>query len=252
MKDLLKHIFTIICLLSSFESFTQTPAKLNQQKIKKSTEKITTNDSIIYIKQYKGDSINFREIDQDLSPSVILSILAVLVSVLAIYFPIRFNTKSDRKSTFFKVYEYWNTDFMLRSRRRFWKILRENHSDEHKVSLKDLYEKNSDDYHTYESVYDLLNDIAKLYNEGQIDKGLVKTLMITFIRSYGNALQQHFEYYESGNSYFVKMSAKYYQPVLNLKRELCHGEEETYASFKDLENPEIAESNSNPLPDVSN
>lgn len=188
-----------------------------------------------YLKQAKGDTLKFEEINKQLDTSTFLAIFAVIISILAIYLPLRFNAKADRKSTFFKMYEYWNTDYMLKARRRFWKILHENRTSTSKVSLKRLRDKNPDDYHIYETVYDLLNDLARLYSDNHIDRRLAKTLMVAFIRSYGNALEEHFEYHETNNSFLVKMSAKYYQPVIALRNELCKGEPKTYAVLDDKE-----------------
>jgi hypothetical protein len=168
------------------------------------------------------------------STSVLVSILAITISVLAIIFPIVYTVKIERRNTFFKIYEYWNADYMQKLRLRFWRIIKENRTEDAKIDLKKMYEKNHEDFHVYERVYDLLNDMARLYQQNHIDRSLVKDFMISFIRMYGNALEENFESQNIKTSFLLKMSVNYYSALINLKNNLCKNEQKIPDNYKEI------------------
>ncbi len=170
------------------------------------------------------------------STTNLVSFLAITISILAIVFPILYNVKMERRNTFFKIYEYWNADYMQSLRLRFWRIIKENRIDDSKIDIKMMYEKNHEDFHVYERIYDLLNDMAKLYNQNHIDRSLVKDFMISFIRMYGNALQENFKSHDTKTSFLLKMSSDYYSDLLKLKNKLCENEPEKFDNYNEISN----------------
>ncbi|WP_293684476.1 hypothetical protein [Spirosoma sp. 48-14] len=238
---LLSLLFLVVLAQRHKESKNIAIKTLPKMHISKNSNQIKIHngkDTVLYIKQLKGEYLKFKAIDEGIGSATNIAFFAVFISILAIYFPIRFNVKSERRSTFFKIYEYWNTEYMLNSRQRFWQVLREERADIRRIELKRLYETKQQDYYTYEAVYDLLNAIARLYFQNKIDKKLVRALMITFIRSYGYILEKCFVFHDSKNSFFIKMSKGYYRPVTMLREEICKGEDKTYALFEEIEGME--------------
>lgn len=182
------------------------------------------------------ESVNSTKIMNDffLNPTNLLSTLAFIVSVSAIVFPIRYSARMERRNTFFKIYEYWNADYMQALRLRFWRIIKENRSDDSKIDLLKLYEKNYNDYHVFERIYDLLNDMANLYKMNHIDRKLVHDFMLSFIRMYGNALDEHFYKRDTIDTFLIKMSPNYYYSITELRNKLCKNDLVVHTDYKNI------------------
>jgi hypothetical protein len=244
MTAILKLISTCILLLLLISSTGQNKKSDSSRQNKDTIIINIQKDTGYTIRQATGEILKIEEVKKGVDVSTVVAIFAAAISILAIFLPIQFNLKAERRSSFFKMYEHWNTDYMLKCRRRFWDIVQYNRTAQSKISLIKLRDRSVEDYHIYETVYDFLNDLARIYNDNHVDRELVKSVMISFIRSYGNALEQHFEYHITSNSFLVKMGPEFYKPVIDLRNKLCKNEPKTYAAFDDR-NSETEEFSSN-------
>ena len=143
----------------------------------------------------------------------ILACLAVVISIIAIALPLIYNATAERRSTFFRLYEYWNTDHMLMMRLRFWEIVKDLSSTDPPISLKKLREKDVPNYHVYETIYDFLNDVTSLYENNRVDRLLVDTILRGFFISYSEALKKRIIFCRNDDSITVKMNPWYYGHV---------------------------------------
>lgn len=182
-------------------------------QVKHDVGKVHKVDTVLQIRMAPGQVMKFEEMDKGRDWSLSIATAAVVVSIVAFVYPIILGKAAERRSNFFKFYEYWNTDQMLRNRSHFWEIVLEYRERGIKVPLKELKRTRPNDYHNYETVMDTLTDMTKLYNSGLVDRRLVKSVMATFIKSYGDALEHDIDFCQASDSSQIKITGKHYEPL---------------------------------------